>query len=50
VNKETLAQLNCDFSVLSSDNLEAHLSFLKQSLRLRTRLLGKAGMANSGVV
>jgi hypothetical protein len=46
VNKETLAQLNCDFSVLSSDNLEAHLSFLKQSLRLRTRLIGKPGIVD----
>lgn len=42
-NKSTLATLNCDFSVLSSDNLAQHLTFLKDSLRLRTQLLAANG-------
>jgi hypothetical protein len=42
-NKSTLATLNCDFSVLSADNLNQHLTFLKNSLRLRTQLIAGNG-------
>lgn len=41
--KSTLASLNCDFSVLSADNLNAHLQFLKDALRVRTQLLSNMG-------
>lgn len=41
--KSTLASLNCDFSVLSADNLNAHLQFLKDALRIRTQLLSNMG-------
>jgi len=41
--KSTLATLNCDFSVMSADNLAQHLAFLKSSLRLRTQLVAANG-------
>lgn len=36
----SLAYLNCDFGVLSADNLRTHLEFLRQEMRRRTKILG----------